>query len=54
MVIDGKGVFLVSTESKYVKYFLCDGHVFLLKLVAQWEHLFSMYFDDFSAMCLIF
>ena len=31
--MDRKGYFLVSTKFKHVLYFLCDGHVFLLKFV---------------------
>ena len=56
MVIDGKGVLLVSTEFKHVQYFLCNGHVFLLKLVEMLSG--STYFRcismNFLIICLIF
>ena len=57
MVIDRKGLFLVSTKFKHASYLFCDGHVFLFKLVEMLSGntlIFPMDFDDFFTIRHIF
>ena len=51
MVIDGKGAFLVLTEFKHLRW---AGFPIKIGRNAHREHLFSIYFDDFSTICMIF
>ena len=53
---DGKGVFLDFDQMQTCLIFPLRWASFPIQISrsAQWEHLFSMYFDDFSTIYLIF